>query len=56
MKNIGIFVKDEEDEEEEGSGKENEPKPEILGRGKRTAAFYRDLTGITVSDIKSQWI
>ncbi|CAL7935430.1 unnamed protein product [Xylocopa violacea] len=43
VKNIGIFVKDEEDEEEEGSGKENEPKPEILGRGKRTAVIESKL-------------
>ncbi|XP_026672343.1 FACT complex subunit spt16 isoform X1 [Ceratina calcarata] len=43
VKNIGIFVKDEEDDEEEGSGKENEPKPEILGRGKRTAVIESKL-------------
>ncbi|CAK9797670.1 FACT complex subunit spt16 [Anthophora quadrimaculata] len=43
VKNIGIFVKDEEDEEEEGSGKENEPKPGILGRGKRTAVIESKL-------------
>lgn len=43
MKNIGIFVKDEEEEEEEGSGKENERKPEILGRGKRTAVIESKL-------------
>ncbi|KAL6266265.1 hypothetical protein P5V15_003125 [Pogonomyrmex californicus] len=43
VKNIGIYVKDDEDEEEEGSGKENEPKPEILGRGKRTAVIESKL-------------
>ncbi|KOX81395.1 FACT complex subunit spt16 [Melipona quadrifasciata] len=43
VKNIGIFVKDEEEEEEEGSGKENDPKPEILGRGKRTAVIESKL-------------
>ncbi|XP_015121823.1 FACT complex subunit spt16 isoform X3 [Diachasma alloeum] len=43
MKNIGIYVKDEEEEEEEESGKENEPKPEILGRGKRSAVIESKL-------------
>ncbi|XP_029661597.1 FACT complex subunit spt16-like [Formica exsecta] len=43
VKNIGIYVKDDEDEEEEGSGKENERKPEILGRGKRTAVIESKL-------------
>jgi len=44
VKNIGIYVKDDEDEEEEGSGKENEPKPEVvLGRGKRTAVIESKL-------------
>ncbi|XP_076296462.1 FACT complex subunit spt16-like isoform X3 [Lasioglossum baleicum] len=43
LKNVGIFVRDEEDDEEEGSGKENEPKPEILGRGKRTAVIESKL-------------
>lgn len=42
IKNIGIFLKDEE-EEEEDSGTENEPKPEILGRGKRTAVIESKL-------------
>ncbi|XP_011506488.1 PREDICTED: FACT complex subunit spt16 isoform X2 [Ceratosolen solmsi marchali] len=42
IKNIGIFLKDDE-EEEEDSGKENEPKPEILGRGKRTAVIESKL-------------
>ncbi|XP_015604415.1 FACT complex subunit spt16 isoform X1 [Cephus cinctus] len=44
VKNIGIYLKDDEEEEEEGSGKENEPKPEpILGRGKRTAVIESKL-------------
>ncbi|XP_057320695.1 FACT complex subunit spt16 isoform X1 [Microplitis mediator] len=43
VKNIGIYLKDEEEDEEEGSGKENEPKPEILGRGKRTAVIESKL-------------
>ncbi|XP_014206114.1 FACT complex subunit spt16 isoform X2 [Copidosoma floridanum] len=42
VKNIGIFLKDDE-EDEEDSGKENEPKPEILGRGKRTAVIESKL-------------
>ncbi|XP_011306257.1 FACT complex subunit spt16 isoform X1 [Fopius arisanus] len=43
MKNIGIYVKDDDEEEEEESGKENEPKPEILGRGKRSAVIESKL-------------
>ncbi|KAK0081424.1 hypothetical protein PV325_012213 [Microctonus aethiopoides] len=43
VKNIGIFLKDEEEDEEEESGKENTPKPEILGRGKRTAVIESKL-------------
>ncbi|XP_034945405.1 FACT complex subunit spt16 isoform X2 [Chelonus insularis] len=43
VKNIGIYLKDEEEDEEEGSGKENESKPEILGRGKRTAVIESKL-------------
>ncbi|XP_076674829.1 SPT16 homolog, facilitates chromatin remodeling subunit dre4 isoform X2 [Andrena cerasifolii] len=43
VKNVGIFVKDEEEEEEDGSGKENEPKHGILGRGKRTAVIESKL-------------
>lgn len=43
IKNIGIFLKDEE-EEEEDSGLEHEPKQEeILGRGKRTAVIESKL-------------
>ncbi|KZC04875.1 FACT complex subunit spt16 [Dufourea novaeangliae] len=47
LKNIGIFVRDEEDDEEEGNGKEYEPKPEILStssrRGNRTAVIESKL-------------
>ncbi|XP_046740130.1 FACT complex subunit spt16 isoform X2 [Diprion similis] len=43
VKNIGIYLKDDEEEEEEESGKENTPKPEILGRGKRTAVIESKL-------------
>ncbi|KAK0174573.1 hypothetical protein PV327_010331 [Microctonus hyperodae] len=43
VKNIGIYLKDEEEDEEEESGKENTPKPEILGRGKRTAVIESKL-------------
>ena len=37
MKNIGIFLKDE-DEEEEEEEEEDKP-PELLGRGRRTAVL-----------------
>lgn len=33
----------DDNEEEEDSGKENEPKPEILGRGKRSAVIESKL-------------
>ncbi|XP_057672853.1 FACT complex subunit spt16 [Diorhabda carinulata] len=39
MKNIGIFLKDDSDGEENDEEKENTPKTEILGRGKRTAVL-----------------
>lgn len=41
IKNIGIFLKDDDDSEAEENDeeKENTPKPEILGRGKRTAVL-----------------
>ena len=41
VKNVGIYLKDDEEEEEDdNSGKENDPtKPEILGRGKRSAVI-----------------
>lgn len=39
VKNIGIFLKDESGEEEEEEEDDDKPtgRPEILGRGKRTA-------------------
>lgn len=43
LKNVGIFLKDE-DEEDEESEKENEPRQEhILGRGKRSAVLESKL-------------
>ncbi|OXU23767.1 hypothetical protein TSAR_000965 [Trichomalopsis sarcophagae] len=51
IKNIGIFLKDDE-EEEEDSGKENEPKHEILGRGKRTAVIESKLRTENTSEEK----
>lgn len=43
IKNVGIFLKDDSEEEEEDDEKENAPKPEILGRGKRTAVIESKL-------------
>ncbi|XP_068904164.1 FACT complex subunit spt16 isoform X2 [Tenebrio molitor] len=43
IKNIGIFLKDESDDEDNDDEKENAPKPEILGRGKRTAVLESKL-------------
>lgn len=43
IKNVGIFLKDESEEEENDEEKENAPKPEILGRGKRTAVIESKL-------------
>lgn len=43
IKNIGIFLKDESDDEDNDDEKENTPKPEILGRGKRTAVLESKL-------------
>lgn len=43
MKNIGIFLKDESEEDENDAEKENTPKPEILGRAKRTAVLESKL-------------
>lgn len=43
IKNIGIFLKDDSEEEENDEEKENAPKPEILGRGKRTAVIESKL-------------
>ncbi len=40
IKNVGIFLKDEEGDEEEESEEENEPRQEqIMSRGKRTAVL-----------------
>ncbi|XP_018564302.1 FACT complex subunit spt16 [Anoplophora glabripennis] len=39
IKNIGIFLKDESEEEENDEEKENTPKTEVLGRGKRSAVL-----------------
>lgn len=43
IKNIGIFLKDESEDEENDEEKENTPKPEILGRGKRSAVIESKL-------------
>lgn len=40
---IGIFLKSESDDEDNDEEKENTPKPEILGRGKRTAVIESKL-------------
>ncbi|GJQ84567.1 putative FACT complex subunit [Trypoxylus dichotomus] len=53
IKNVGIFLKDESDEEEEDDEeKENAPKPEILGRGKRTAVIESKLRSEQTSEEK----
>ncbi|KAJ3655182.1 hypothetical protein Zmor_014319 [Zophobas morio] len=43
IKNIGIFLKDESDDEDNEDEKASPPKPEILGRGKRTAVLESKL-------------
>ncbi|KAJ8921061.1 hypothetical protein NQ315_015857 [Exocentrus adspersus] len=43
IKNIGIFLKDESEEEENDEEKENTPKSEVLGRGKRSAVLESKL-------------
>ena len=43
IKNVGIFVKDEEDEEEEEEKEKTPKEPEILGRGKRTTVLESKL-------------
>lgn len=43
IKNVGIFLKDESEEEDNDEEKENTPKPEVLGRGKRTAVIESKL-------------
>lgn len=43
MKNIGIFLKDNSDDDEGDEEKENTPKTEVLGRGKRSAVLESKL-------------
>ncbi|PSN32696.1 FACT complex subunit spt16 [Blattella germanica] len=43
IKNVGIFVKDDEDEEEEEEKEKTPKEPQILGRGKRTAVLESKL-------------
>lgn len=43
MKNIGIFLKEDSEEEEGDEEKENTPKTEVLGRGKRSAVLESKL-------------
>lgn len=43
IKNIGIFLKDESEEEDNDEEKENTPKSEVLGRGKRSAVLESKL-------------
>lgn len=55
IKNIGIFLKedsDDEEEEENNEGKTNSSKPEILGRGKRTAVIESKLRSEHTSEEK----
>lgn len=52
IKNIGIFLKDDSDEEDNDEEKENTPKPEILGRGKRTAVIESKLRSEHTSEEK----
>lgn len=52
IKNIGIFLKDESDDEEGDEEKENEPKPELLGRGKRTTVIEQKLRSEHTSEEK----
>ncbi|XP_065172620.1 FACT complex subunit spt16-like [Atheta coriaria] len=52
IKNIGIFLKDDEDEEENDEEKENTPKPELVGRGKRTAVIESKLRSEHTSEEK----
>ncbi|XP_018319533.1 FACT complex subunit spt16 [Agrilus planipennis] len=52
IKNIGIFLKDESEEEEDDEEKENTPKPELLGRGKRTAVIESKLRSEQPSEDK----
>uniref|UniRef100_A0A6M2DW00 FACT complex subunit n=1 Tax=Xenopsylla cheopis TaxID=163159 RepID=A0A6M2DW00_XENCH len=50
IKNVGLFVKDDEDDEEEEPSKRE--KPELLGRGKRTAVIESKLRSEHTSDEK----
>ncbi|KAJ9590632.1 hypothetical protein L9F63_016343 [Diploptera punctata] len=43
IKNVGIFVKDEEDEDEEEEKEKSSKEPEILGRGKRSTVLESKL-------------
>lgn len=43
MKNIGIFLKEDSEDEEGDEEKENTPKSEVLGRGKRSAVLESKL-------------
>lgn len=43
IKNVGIFLKDDTDDEEEEEDKSKPSKPQILGRGKRTAVLESKL-------------
>lgn len=43
IKNIGIFLKDESEDEDNDEEKENTPKTEVLGRGKRSAVLESKL-------------
>ncbi|XP_069689096.1 FACT complex subunit spt16 isoform X1 [Periplaneta americana] len=43
IKNVGIFLKDDEDDEEEEEKEKTRKEPEILGRGKRTAVLESKL-------------
>lgn len=52
LKNIGIFLKDDSEEEDNEEEKENTPKPEIMGRGKRTAVIESKLRSEHTSEEK----
>lgn len=43
MKNIGIFLKEDSDDDDGDEEKENTPKTEVLGRGKRSAVLESKL-------------
>lgn len=52
LKNIGIFLKDDSEEEDNEEEKENTPKPEIMGRGKRTTVIESKLRSEHTSEEK----